>query len=391
MTSDEMSASAPLARREREWTPARSWLLLLHDELSDISPVRWSRMLRVTALVALVTIISMALRVPEAAISAYMIFFVSKPDVAATVRVGLGGILAVTVAVALTLICYLLALSEPALRLPVMACLTFAGMYAMRSSPVGVLGFLIGFVTAYALTLVDRGYGPEFLTRGILWIWVVIGYPTALLIITEGILGQRPADLFRQGLASRLEAAAEYLRSAAGSDASSRRRVERLERAGTGDIAPYVKDRSPSITAARGRVVRQLDLLFLLLRELPDDAKRAPAVRRALARAADVCLHTQRAVLGEEDAPTAPPALTGLDEPGMASGSSPAALAVVLPLLGCVEDLALAVRDARGSGAPSTPGAAHEEENPPPPAASPTKTTESVRFALKVTLAAMSA
>src|SRR5689334_12534847 len=84
MTSDEMSARAPLARREREWTPARSWFRLLHDELSDISPVHWSRMLRVTVLVALLTIISMALRVPEAALSAYMIFFVSKPDVATT-------------------------------------------------------------------------------------------------------------------------------------------------------------------------------------------------------------------------------------------------------------------------------------------------------------------
>ena len=390
MTSAEMPANAPMATRERGRTPPPSpWLRLLHDELTAISPARWSRMLRMTALVPLVTIISMALRVPEAALSAYMIFFISKPDVAATVRTGLGGMLAVTVGIALTFVFYSLTFSEPALRMLVMVCMTFAGMYAMRSSPVGVLGFLIGFVTSYALTLVDRGYGPEVLTRGILWLWVVLAYPIALLVVTDVILGQRPADLFRQGVAARLEGAAEYLRSPAGSDAASRTRVERLERAGTGDISSYVKDRSSSITAARQRVVQQLDFLFLLLRELPAESKHAPAVQRALARAADVCLYARGAVLAEEGVPAAPPA-TALEEPGMRSSSSSAALAVVLPLLGCVQDLARAVLDAREPGAPSAQGAAHEEARPPAPAASPSKTTESVRFALKVTLAAMS-
>ena len=390
MASDRPAATLARAASERAWVPpAPSLLQFLRDQLAGLSPARWSRMLRITVLVVVVTIVSMALRVPDAALSAYMILFFSRPDQAATVRSGLGGIVTVTLALSVTFICLLLTLSQPALRVLAMACLTFAGMYVLQASPAGPLGMLIAFVTSYVLTLSDPGTPPEVLTRIVLWTWVVVSYPIALLVIADAVAGQRPVQVFDQGVAARLEAAGEYLRGGAGVDAPARMRVERLARAGTGDIAPHVKDRSPSITAARARVVRQLDLLFLLLRELPSDAERAPEVRRALARAGDVCLSVRRVVLGGDGAPSTTAAL---EEPGMGTCGSPAVLAVALPLLGCVEDLAASVLEARRPGAPSVPGEVREEGKPPPTqAASTSKTTESVRFALKVTLAAMTA
>jgi multidrug resistance protein MdtO len=387
MTVGESTASPAMAARERGWyPPAPSFLRFLRDELTGLSPARRSRMLRMTALVVVVTIVSMALRVPDVALSAYMIFFVSKADVVTTVRTALGGIVGATLAIALTFVFYLTTLSEPALRLPAMACIIFAGMYVVRSSPAGPLGMLIAVVTGYALTFPDRGASPEVLTRALLWVWVVVSYPVALLAIADAVAGQRPAEVFNQGVAARLEAAGEYLRSGAGVDAPARMRVEGLERAGTGDISPYVKDRSPSVAAARARIVRQLDLLFLLLRELPADAKGAPEVQGALARAGDVCLWLRRAVLGEDGAT---PHRTDLVEPGVGDSASPATLAVVLPLLGCVEDLAAPVLAARQPSARSVRGEAREERGSPAETASSSKRTESVRFALKVTLAAM--
>src|SRR5262245_21373212 len=97
---------------------------LFRDELT-LSPARTTRMLRMTALVTLVVIISMALRVPDAALSAYMIFFFAKADVVATVKTGVAAVLALTVSLALAFVFFLFALDEPALRLPVMAALTF--------------------------------------------------------------------------------------------------------------------------------------------------------------------------------------------------------------------------------------------------------------------------
>src|SRR5215471_86986 len=152
MIANEHAESALIAAGLPEWATARSkFWQFFRDELT-LSPPRTFQMFRMTALVMLVVIVSMALRVPSAALSAYMIFFVSKADVATTARVGIGGLVGVTIAILLSLVFYSLAFSEPGVRLPLMACTMFVGMYFLRASPQGVLGLLIGFVTTYALT-----------------------------------------------------------------------------------------------------------------------------------------------------------------------------------------------------------------------------------------------
>ena len=341
-----------------------------------------------TAVVMVVTIVSMALRVPEASLSAYTIFFFSKADSAATLRTAAGGVVGLTLAIALIFVLYLTTFTEPALRVPAMACIVFVGMYIVRSSPAGPLGWLFALVTGYAATLPDAGTPPEVLTRAILWLWVALIYPIALLALADAVAGQRRADIFRQGVAARLEAVGAYLRGGAGVDVPARKRVEHLKRTGTRDLSPHVEDRSPSIAAARARVVQQLELLFLLLRELPVDAKRSPQVHDALAAAGDVCLSLSRVVLRADGAP--PPLRADLADRGVRDGASPAALAVVLPLLRCVEDVAIAALAARQPIRSPVPGDAPEEERPRATPATSSK-TDSVRFALKVTLAAMTA
>jgi len=98
---------------------------LLRDELT-LTPDRWARMLRITALVTLVVVVSNALRVPELALSAYMIFFFSKSDVVATVRTGIAAVVGLTLMVALAFVLYSATFGEPALRLLAMGCAIFA-------------------------------------------------------------------------------------------------------------------------------------------------------------------------------------------------------------------------------------------------------------------------
>src|SRR5215470_18814922 len=76
---------------------------LVRDELM-LAPERTARMVRMSVLAMLVVLISMALRVPECAISTYMIFFVTKDDAASSVKSGIGLIVAVTLAVLVGLV-----------------------------------------------------------------------------------------------------------------------------------------------------------------------------------------------------------------------------------------------------------------------------------------------
>lgn len=360
---------------------------LLHDELT-LTPERTFRMLRMTALVTLVVTLSMALRVPDAAISAYMVFFVTKSDTATTVKVGVALVAGVTVALAMVFVFFSVTVADPALRLPLMALLIFGGMYFMRTSPVGALGLAIGFITAYSLTEVDQVRLPEELVRGLLWIWVVIAYPIALVVLANLAFGRRPDEVYRDGVAARLHAAGAAL-AATGASApvAARRPLERFVRVGVADLVPYAKSGPPATAPLRLALLRQLDQLGYLVRELPPELARSADAQPALRRAGDACLGAERALVGGQPAPIVEFTLLA-DERRRLAEAAPATAAVVFPLIRCLQTVTLAV-DELLRPAPAAAAAATSRPKPASPSAA--KRTEAAQFALKVTLASMTA
>jgi len=388
MIANENATPVLIAASLPGWAAPRSnFWRFLRDELT-LSPPRTFQMFRMTALVMLVVIVSMALRVPSAAISAYMIFFVSKADVATTARVGIGGVVGVTIALLLSLVFYSLAFSEPALRLPLMGCAMFVGMYFLRASPKGVLGMLIGFVTTYALTLIDQVPSAEALTRLILWTWVFVGYPIALLVLLDIAVGRRPADIFRDGVGERLQAAGEYLSGV--DDSVAGLRFERFQRAGVDELEPYAHAGPRSSAPIRAALLRQVELLYLFLRELPAQAKNTSEVKSVVRQAGEVCLRAQRALIGRAEVPLEGLATVETGPTDSPNASGPA-LTLALPLLGYVKDIAHSVIDLRNPPPLDVASGSAALEQPSSPSEAAAKKTESIQFALKVTLAAMTA
>src|ERR1700722_7748416 len=125
------------------------WLEWLGRELAP-TPGRREMTIRLVLGVVLVTIISMSLQVPEAALSAYMVFFVTKQNRVLTALTGVLLIVGVTVAIAASLLLLHWTLDFPALRVITMASLVFTGMFLSRVFVIGPLGFAIGFVMAVA-------------------------------------------------------------------------------------------------------------------------------------------------------------------------------------------------------------------------------------------------
>jgi multidrug resistance protein MdtO len=341
---------------------------IVRDELT-VTPDRWARMLRMTALVTVVVVISNALRVPELALSAYMIFFFSKADVVATIRTGIAAVIGLTLVLVLVFVLYSTTFGEPALRLLAMGCAIFVGFYLLRSSPVGPLGLLIGLAISYALSYVDSDASPEKLVRGLLWIWVVISYPIAVLVASDLALGRRPAELFRKGVSARLRAAGARL---AGEEGAVREECERLERLGTAELSPYAKAEPPA-AVKRARLLAQVDLLFLLLRELPEGTRSVPALAEALVAAGEATREAGDALLAKGHVPG--DRLTAWEqELEERADLPPEVLAVVLPLL------------AYGLRRAEVPKPRMESSS-----AASVDRTDAVQFALKVTLASMAA
>src|ERR1700758_4132556 len=90
---------------------------------------RSQAVLRIATACSITVAIAMVFQIPEPTYMAYIVFLISKDESSATVTAGVGAMLAVTLSVFLNLGVLLIAIAEPALRLPAMAFATFVAMY----------------------------------------------------------------------------------------------------------------------------------------------------------------------------------------------------------------------------------------------------------------------
>lgn len=146
----------------------------------------------------LIVTLSMSLEIPNAALSAYLVFFVSREDMVTTALTGFALIGAVTVAIAATLLCDLITFDQPALRVMLMAVLFFVGMFLSRVLTAGPVGFGLGFVLLLTQSTVDLYQTPEALVRDTLWTWTAFSFAAALVVMVNLVLfPARPLALLR--------------------------------------------------------------------------------------------------------------------------------------------------------------------------------------------------
>jgi uncharacterized membrane protein YccC len=155
----------------------------------ELAPTRL-REIRTAIMVAgtvLCVIISMTLQVPSLDLSAYMVFFLSQKTKQLTLLVGLLGLIGATIGIGEAILLYKFTYGYPELRIPGMAITLFLGMYVSRVLVLGQLGFLIGFVSSYGLSVAEQAPSPELLVRGVLWIWVAIAYGVAVTVAVNSL------------------------------------------------------------------------------------------------------------------------------------------------------------------------------------------------------------
>jgi multidrug resistance protein MdtO len=220
---------------------ARDLVALLRRELRP-TPGRLGDSVRVVVVVLAVVAILETFRIPEIAVSAYIVLFLSGREAASTVRTALAAGIAVVLAIFMTIGVFMLSLSEPALRIPLMAVMTFGAMFLSRAATLGPVFFVAGFVIAYGLTLGDEvlglalqpatvGNAPQFelpeiffippedaLVRFLLWFTLAVVVPVVLLIAANLLTWRDPALLLRRALTERLATATRFCAGESGAE-----------------------------------------------------------------------------------------------------------------------------------------------------------------------------
>src|ERR1700761_3087680 len=153
---------------------------------------------RISLSCAITVTIAMIFRIPLPAYMAYIVFLISKDEIAATLRSALGAMAALTLAVGLCLLLFMIDAAEPAVRLPAMAAATFIAMYTSRTLALGPITYLAGFVLVLLQTLIDDLPQLEALTRITLWLWVVGLVPVVVAIVINLLSGQSAALLIKR-------------------------------------------------------------------------------------------------------------------------------------------------------------------------------------------------
>ncbi len=373
-------------------------LALLRRELAP-APGRFGNTLRLVVLVLLAVSISETFRLPEPALSAYVVLFVSRTERASTVMTAVVAGVAVSVAILVCLLVLMASLSQPAFRLPLVAGITCAAMFLARVSPLGPALFAGGFIIAYGLTFGDEVLGlslqsgsagnvadfglpllvflppEEALVHFLLWLALVVAMPVILVIAANLLTGRDPAVLLHAALAARLSAAARLCEGETG----AQRELALLAREGTADLLKlHHLSRGPRRRGTDGTLIADTSRFCLVLLA----ALRLPAGALAPDQASAIAAVCRRAARALQDNAVLPAAA---GQSGPALPADPAAGRVLTELwraLGAILS-ALSVR-------PGTPAPADAASTKPPFLAPDAFTNAThLRFALKVTLAVM--
>ncbi|MGF6959720.1 FUSC family protein [Paraburkholderia youngii] len=172
------------------WVPA--WI---RAELAPF-PGRVEALWRFLLSTTLVVVISMALQVPFLPLSLIIVFFTAQENTVLTRLSGIVMVIGTTIAVISGLLLLKFTINYPLLRILAACAMAFCGMYFMRVSKLGAIGYLLALFVFYVQSFVDQAIGPEALVRALLWVWVAITYPIVLTITVNLLfLPSRPGRL----------------------------------------------------------------------------------------------------------------------------------------------------------------------------------------------------
>jgi outer membrane protein TolC/uncharacterized membrane protein YccC len=242
----------------------RGWLLdFLRRELAPF-PGRSAATARIVFACVLVLVLCMTLRVPEAHLAVWIVFKVALEESGETLLTGVAALVALTIALALSLAFLFVALDQAWLRFCLIGLSAGIAFFLRRTFVVGTVGFVFGLIWVVILTLPDFVPTPELMVRFALWLWPVFALGIAGAIAANlFILPNDPATVLRNELVLRLRAVESAIARRLGGEAS-RPDLMQVATSGTARLVQLLRDVGIMHPAQRVQRARQNALIALV-------------------------------------------------------------------------------------------------------------------------------
>ncbi|RQU77962.1 FUSC family protein [Burkholderia cenocepacia] len=175
-------------------------------------PGRAAMAVRVALICALVALVTSGYGTPEAAISAYVVFFLNRADRVTSVVLAVAMLLLVTVVIALVIGAAIFSIEYSVLRVACMAVLSVGLLYLTSASKLRPVGAILAMIVGFGLD--ELGLAPvgEAATRALLYAWLMVAIPVGVAIVVNLLIAPSPRKLAHAQLAKRLRLAARRLR-----------------------------------------------------------------------------------------------------------------------------------------------------------------------------------
>jgi len=360
-------------------------LARIRSELAPF-PGRMDAVWRLLASCTVVIICSMALQIPSLSLSLIMVFFTAQENTVLTRMSGIVLIIGSILSVVASILLLKFFINAPMLRILGAALVAFCGMYFMRTSKLGAIGFLVALIVVYGQSMADIYEDPEVMTRALLWVGVATTYPIVVTMIIQ--------RLFRPALPVRL-LVEEYSRQ-----------LDEVEHQLDARIAGVAAPAFHSGRVGRGVLALQRQLAFAALGNRERTAARAAAVSRLHAAAAQLARlapfeasHEERErMIAIREACASLRECLGHDAAFNLTGAAPSPADLpgsghgMLAHSAILREMARALRsaaDAGAAGANGTPSAAQGAQPAAASAAGSPLNIVYLQFAFKAVLAAM--
>ncbi|OXI17466.1 FUSC family protein [Burkholderia sp. AU15512] len=175
-------------------------------------PGRTSIAVRVALICALTALVTAAYGTPEAALSAYVVFFMIRADRVTSVVLAAALLVIVTIVIGLVLGIAIFSIDYSILRVACMAVLSVALLYLTSASKLRPVGAILAMIVGFGLDQLGLAPFGEAATRALLYIWLTIAIPVGVAIVVNLLIAPSPRKLAHAQLAKRLRLAAQRLR-----------------------------------------------------------------------------------------------------------------------------------------------------------------------------------
>ena len=206
--------------------------------LLEPTPGRLAFALRLSLICALSTYLVERYQTPEPALTAYLVFFLNKPDRGTSLILHAAMVILITILIAGILFAADVVIDYPFWRLGSMAALSCGLLFLASASRLRPIAATIALIVAYALDLVGSAPAGEVVVRGLLYAWLMVALPAGVSLMVNAILAPSPLRCARQAIARRLELIAHSLEN---HDPKVTAERERALREGNQAIAKWLK------------------------------------------------------------------------------------------------------------------------------------------------------